>query len=171
MTDDVNKTDVGFSCRQAVPNDWEFVQYLLLEICKLHASFRPDIFRDGGLKYDAESFAALTACPDTPVFICENSHGDRVGYIFLCLRTVVEDILRRAAKVLYIDDLCVSEPFRRSGAGSFMISFAEGYAARSGCDRVELNCWCANNRAMRFYEAVGYKPQRTIMEKKLNGEV
>ena len=88
MTDDVNKTDVGFSCRQAVPNDWEFVQYLLLEICKLHASFRPDIFRDGGLKYDAESFAALTACPDTPVFICENSHGDRVGYIFLCLRTV-----------------------------------------------------------------------------------
>lgn len=32
------------------------------------------------------------------------------------------------------------------------------------CNKIELNCWEFNENAMKFYEKIGLKTQRRIME-------
>ena len=39
------------------------------------------------------------------------------------------------------------------------------YAEKIGCYNVTLNVWACNERAMKFYERCGLKPQKIGMEK------
>ena len=67
-------------------------------------------------------------------------------------------------RTLYIDDICVDETFRGSGAGRALYEAVLAYATDSGCYNITLNVWSCNPGAQRFYEAMGLKPQKICME-------
>jgi ribosomal protein S18 acetylase RimI-like enzyme len=67
-------------------------------------------------------------------------------------------------KTLYIDDLCIDENVRGQHIGKSIYEFVKSFAKENGCYNLTLNVWACNEGAMRFYEAVGLKPQKIGME-------
>ena len=67
-------------------------------------------------------------------------------------------------KTIYIDDLCVDENLRGQHIGRALYDSVLAFAREQGCYNVTLNVWCCNEKAMKFYEACGLKPQKIGME-------
>ena len=67
-------------------------------------------------------------------------------------------------KVMWIDEICIDEKYRRKGIGKLLIQEVKKEAKENNCNKIELNCWEFNESAMRFYESIGLKTQRRIME-------
>ena len=68
--------------RKARVDDWGFVQKLLLDICSIHKGFRPDLFKEGGLKFSSSDFQNILKREDQFVHICESTEGERLAYLF-----------------------------------------------------------------------------------------
>ena len=136
---------------------------LLLQVGDVHHQIRPDLFREGAQKYDAAALKRLLADPSRPI-LAGDVDGKMVGYAFCILQDVKNDPALCDRKTLYIDDLCVDENVRGAGVAAAIYQGVLDYARSIHCDAVTLNVWCGNDRAMRFYEKCGLKPQKIGME-------
>ena len=136
---------------------------LLLQVGQVHHQIRPDLFREGAQKYDEAALKRLLADPNRPI-LAGDVDGKMVGYAFCIVQDVKNDPALCDRKTLYIDDLCVDENARGKHVGSALYDYAVKYAKQIGCDTLTLNVWCGNDRAMRFYEKCGLRPQKIGME-------
>ena len=66
-----------------------------------------------------------------------------------------------------MDDICVDEAARGQGVGKALYTYVRAFAKEQKCDSVTLNVWACNPTAIRFYEAMGMKPQKIGMEELL----
>lgn len=136
---------------------------LLKQVGEVHHVARPDLFRSGAQKYDEAALKKLLADPKRPI-LCGDVDGTMVGYAFCILQEVAGDPVLCDRKTLYIDDLCVDENVRGSGVARAIYQGVLDYAKEISCNAVTLNVWTGNDRAMRFYEKCGLKPQKIGME-------
>ncbi|MBE6925129.1 MAG: GNAT family N-acetyltransferase [Ruminococcaceae bacterium] len=149
--------------RIAVEGDIPGIEALLLQVGEVHHQIRPDIFRDGCLKYDENALAELLRDGKRPVFVAMD--GDFVaGYCFCVLREYDGTGVSTCRKEIYIDDLCVDENRRGQGIATSLYRHALDYAKGLGCQFVTLNVWCGNDNAMAFYEKMGLRPRNVMME-------
>lgn len=151
--------DIGFAREGDIPK----ILDLLTQVELVHYQIRPDIFRNGGQKYDAPALKALLADPIRPIFAAREG-GKLLGYAFCILKEIRNDPVLLDQKTLYIDDLCVDESCRGQGIASALYDWVCAFAREQGCQSVTLNVWEGNDSARRFYENKGLKPQKTIME-------
>ena len=136
---------------------------LLKQVGGVHHDIRPDIFRSGAQKYNEADLEQLLKEEDKPIFVCDDG-GFVAGYCFCQIREYAGSTVLTDRKELYIDDLCVDENRRGQHIGSILYDHTLAYAKEIGCDFVTLNVWCGNDRAMKFYEKSGLKPQKVGME-------
>ena len=159
----------NITIRRAIPEDYEVIGQLLVGLLVQHQSGRPDLFEpqnDGSGKYSREEFEAELADDRTVIFTaCADESV--IGYIVCKLLTVRKNPVLKNVKTLYIDDLCVDESARGTGAGRKLMEAAEVYARETGCHNITLNVWEFNGNAKAFYEHLGYGTQRREMEKVL----
>ncbi|MBX7410192.1 GNAT family N-acetyltransferase [Clostridium chauvoei] len=66
-----------------------------------------------------------------------------------------------------VHDLCVYERFRGRGIGKLLFSHVTNIAKEKGAERLDLMVWSFNNNALNFYNEIGMKAQRYILEKEL----
>ena len=152
--------------RHAEKKDIPSVLALLENICELHCEGRPDIFKPG-TKYSAEELEKIFADPNTPVFVADCG-GEIVGYLFAIIKRPKNNPVLRDIITLYIDDLCVAPSTRGQGVGKMLFSAAKDLAREIGAYNIDLNVWDFNKNAIKFYESLGMKPSRQIMELILN---
>ena len=150
---------IRFACEADIPQMLD----LLRQVELVHHGIRPDLFRDGGEKYDAEDLNRLLSDPTRPI-LAAVEEDTMVGYAFCILQTVENDPVLRNRKELYIDDLCVDEHCRGRHVGQALYDRAVAYARETGCRTLTLNVWCGNDSAMAFYEKQGLKPRNIHME-------
>lgn len=136
---------------------------LLRQVGEVHHEIRPDLFRAGAQKYDEAALRRLLADETRPI-IAGVVDDQMVGYAFCILQETKNDPVLCDRKTLYIDDLCVDETVRGGGVAQAIYRGVLDYAREIHCDAVTLNVWCGNDRAMRFYEKCGLKPQKIGME-------
>ena len=136
---------------------------LLQQVGEVHHQIRPDLFRAGAQKYSVSDLEELLKDAERPIFVGVED-GKLLGYCFCVLEEVKDNPVLRDVKSLYIDDLCVDENIRGKHVGSRLYEHVCGYAREIGCRSVTLNVWCGNDRAMKFYEKSGLKPQKVGME-------
>ena len=129
----------------------------------MHSKNRPDIFRVGSKKYTPELLNEILGDKKRPIFVDE-SDGKIIGYIFCVEEEILGDQSLCDMKSLYIDDLCVDERLRRTGTGKRLYEYAKNYAKEQGFYRITLNVWDFNLSAKAFYEKLGLKPLKTVME-------
>ncbi len=148
--------------RKAVTKDIPRILELLVQVNHVHAVARPDLFVDGKRKYEEADLKRILKDPDRPVFVCAKD-GLVIGY---CMTELIRATGKSATPRidLYIDDLCVDENIRRSGAGTALYNYTKDFAAQNGCYSMTLHVWDCNPEARRFYEKVGMKPYLTAME-------
>ena len=140
---------------------------LLRQVGAVHHNIRPDIFRSGAQKYGASQVIAMLNSSATPIFVAVE--GDKVlGYGFCQVKEYENDPVILDHGELYIDDLCVDEACRGRHIGTQIYEAICRYAKMRKCDKITLNVWCGNDSAMNFYENLGLKPQKIVMERMLN---
>ena len=155
--------------RFAKPQDVPGILSLLRQVGQVHHEGRPDIFRAGAQKYGASQVLSMLDKAATPIFIAEEE-GQVLGYGFCQIKKYEKDPVIADHTELYIDDLCVDENARGKHVGSAIYKEIVRYAKMRKCSAVTLNVWSCNERAMRFYEKMGLKPQKVGMEMLLEDE-
>lgn len=153
--------------RKAMERDIPRLDDLLYQVHLLHAKGRPDIFRKGNKKYTDGELKAILVDEKTPVFVAVDECDCVMGYVFCVLQNVQGSASLMDRKTLYIDDLCVDEELRGRHIGRALYQFVLEEAERLGCDAVTLNVWSLNEGALRFYEACGMQPLKTVMEQRI----
>lgn len=150
--------------RRAEEPDIPGINHLLYQVCKVHQEGRPDLFTDGGKKYNDDELREIIRDDERPIFVGVNEDGQVLGYAFCVFERYdgTGAMTRRAT--LYIDDLCVDERIRGQHIGTQIYDAVIEFAKQSGCYNVTLNVWCCNPSAMKFYEARGLKPLKIGME-------
>ena len=139
---------------------------LLHQVGQVHHDIRPDIFRDGALKYDEAALEQLVKEEDKPIFVAVEQ-GFVAGYCFCQLRCTTGSSVLTDRAELYIDDLCVDENCRGQGIATALYRYAVDFARDLNAHSVTLNVWCGNESALRFYEKMGMKKRNIMMETKL----
>lgn len=152
--------------RLATEQDIPGIVQLLLQVGEVHHQIRPDIFRNGCLKYDETALKALLQDKDRPVFVAMDE-GSVAGYCFCVLREYQGTGVSTHRREIYIDDLCVDEHHRGQGIATRLYRHTLDYAKTLDCQFVTLNVWCGNQIAMDFYAKMGLTPRNITLETKL----
>ena len=150
--------------RRAVKEDIPRILELLVQVDMVHHNGRPDLFKGPATKYNAAELEKILMDDRTPVFVCVDDGGRVIGHAFCIHEQIVGDSVRTDVRTLYIDDICVDEANRGQGAGRALFEHVLAYAHEQECYNITLNVWSCNQEAMRFYEKMGLKPQKTGME-------
>ena len=153
--------------RRAGEKDIPRILELLIQVDMVHHTGRPDIFKGPATKYSAEELQAIVKDDKTPVFVCVDNNDSVLGHAFCIHKQVIGDSVLTDIKTLYIDDICVDEVCRGKSVGKTLYNYVIDYAKEQGFYNVTLNVWMCNSGALKFYEAMGLKPQKIGMEKVL----
>ena len=139
---------------------------LLYQVGGVHHDIRPDLFRDGAIKYTEKDLEALLLDEKSPVFVA--AEEDKVlGYCFCQIQDCRGTTVLTDRVEIYIDDLCVEESLRGRGIARALYTYVCAWAKELGCGYVTLNVWCGNEGAMKFYEKMGMIQRKICMEAKL----
>lgn len=149
--------------RRAETGDTQGILKLLSEVNDVHAKLRPDIFIPGLRKYTEEELEEILTDEERPIFVAE-LEGEIAGYAF-CVRTESTGSNNtKPLRELYLDDLCVEEKYRGRKIADRLFEAVKEEAERTDCGFVTLNVWSGNRSAERFYQRMGMKPRKTMME-------
>ncbi len=150
--------------RLADISDISEITELLLQVQKIHSDTRPDLFKDGGKKYNDVELEEIIENSQTPIFVYTEDNKI-LGYVFCIITNHYNESSFCDFKTLYIDDLCVDSNSRNKGIGTGLYEYVLDYAKDIGCYNVTLNVWEGNDGAVKFYKDIGMKIQKIGMEK------
>ena len=150
--------------RRAELKDIPGILDLLIQVDMVHHEGRPDLFKGPATKYNADELKDIITDDKTPVFVCVDDKGFVAGHAFCIEKQVLGDSVLTDIKTLYIDDICVDVDHRRMNIGTMLYDQVKTYAKTNGFYNITLNVWECNPGAGKFYEALGFKPQKTCME-------
>lgn len=149
--------------RFAINKDVPKILDLLKQVNELHYKGRPDIFKLA-TKYTESQVKELLGQEDKPILVWTDNNDEVKGYCFCAIKQVKDSNLLTDIKTLYIDDLCVDENCRGKHIGKDLYLYAVDLAKKLNCYNLTLNVWSCNPSALKFYEAMGLKPQKIFME-------
>ena len=149
--------------RRATEEDIEIILKLLSQVLEVHASIRPDLFISGTRKYTSNDLRKIIADDTRPIFVAEDG-GHVYGYCFTIFEETKDSNNQPDMKTLYIDDLCVEEASRGKHVGSALYEYVVDYARKAGCYNITLNVWEGNDSARSFYDSMGMKIRKTMLE-------
>ena len=149
--------------REMKIEDYKQVDRLMAQVHKLHVEGRPDLYVDVEHIYSVEHVKEIIENDDMISVVAEEEEVI-VGICFVSMRAKTCMVKRRTA---YMDDLCVDEKHRGKGIGKLLYEYVKNRAKEMGAERLDLMVWGFNENALRFYEEMGMKPQRYIMEEYL----
>ena len=152
------------SVRKAQIKDISRIMELLVQVDMVHHNGRPDIFKGPATKYNEEQLEKIINDRTTPVFVCVDEDDRAIGHAFCIHKQVKEDSVLTDIKTLYIDDICVDEMTRGKHVGTALYEHVIDYAKKEGFYNVTLNVWSCNPGAVKFYESLGFVPQKIGME-------
>lgn len=150
--------------RRAEIKDIPGILNLLVQVGMVHHEGRPDLFKGPATKYNAEELKGIIADEKTPVFVCVDDSGFVAGHAFCIAKQELDNSVLTDIKTLYIDDICVDEKARGKHVGTMLYEHVRKYAEDNSFYNITLNVWECNPTARKFYESLGFKPQKTGME-------
>ena len=149
--------------RQVNGNDITQVIPLLDEVAKLHFEKRSDMFKIKTHEEIKSNLEEMIQDNSNIILIAEDKQIV-VGVIICKIREINNHTNLKNTKVLWINEICVKQEYRRNGIGHSLIEKAKEIAKANNCLRLELNCWELNEGAMKFYENQGLTTQKRLME-------
>ncbi|MBP3238641.1 MAG: GNAT family N-acetyltransferase [Lachnospiraceae bacterium] len=151
--------------RRAQKKDIPGILSLLLQVDMVHHDGRPDIFKGPATKYNAAQLEEMVGNDSLPIYVYVDENEKVLGHAFCVHKQELDNPVLTDIKTLYIDDICVDENARGKGVGRALYEHVLKEAKKRGFYNVTLNVWSCNPAAMKFYEAMGLKPQKIGMEK------
>lgn len=149
--------------RLATDADLERINELRQQVNRLHVEGRPDIFRPGFCDELRDRARTLLSSPGHDILVCERE-GAICG--MACVDYVVkpESPYGREQRFYHVEELGVDAAWRRQGVARELTDFMRADARRRGLDRIVLDVWEFNDEALVFYDAMGFKTFRRMLE-------
>ena len=149
--------------RRAQEQDIPRLIDLLHQVLDLHAKGRGDIFRPGTTKYNPDQLREMLKDETAPIFVLTDETGTVQGYA-MCMveQSDSENLWPRTT--VFIDDLCVDERCRGKHYGMQLYEAVKAYAKSIDAYHITLNVWTCNPDAIAFYQKIGLKPMKEVME-------
>lgn len=153
--------------RRATDNDVSQIILLLDDTAKIHAKIRPDIFKNKTIEEIRNNLEEMMTLDDNNIILVAEDKQVIKGIIICKIRNIENHINLKNARVLWVNEICVNQKYRRTGIGSALIEKAKEIAKENNCVRLELNCWELNENAIKFYKNLGLTTQKRVMEIKI----
>ena len=150
--------------RFAEKKDIPRILALLSQVLEVHAKGRPDIFISGTTKYSEGELEGKLNDENNPIFVFADEEDTVQGYAFCNIEPPPPTQNMHPFTTLYIDDICVDERHRRQHIAQSLYAACVDYGKKKSCYHITLNVWALNDGAQAFYEAMGMKPLKTVME-------
>ena len=143
--------------RKSLITDYEEIAKMEYDEYIFHSKIRPEIF-------DEKNYKKLERAD----FEQKIENVDKILFTALCDNEIAgfleADFCVRQLEYIWIAKIYIKENFRGKSIGRLLIQKIEEIAKERQI-HIELNCW-EGNTAIDFYNKLGFKIQRYIMEKK-----
>ena len=156
--------------RQALEKDVEKIGKLMYQIHKVHSDGKPDLFIEGARKFNEDDLRKLIKNDKILFFVYTDESDEILGYMICQYENTDGKVAMFDRKTLYVDDFCVDEDARGQQIGTKLYNFVTEVAKNNGCQSITLHVWNFNEGAKKFYEKIGFKPLKILMERKLESE-
>ncbi len=151
---------MNINIRRANKNEWKIIQSLDKELIDDNAAYDKQLnlsysFSPAGIYHFKKAI-------NDPNYCCFVAFVDikPVGYLI----GAPKKVSYRTTKIAEILELGVSPQYRSQGIGTYLIKdFLEWCKAR-GYERVAVNAYYANDRAISFYKRQGLSPMDITLE-------
>ncbi len=165
MTGPMQKT--GYSIRRATHDDLPAIIDLAVEMVVHSVSPFRDIDDAGVREFrrrDLGTLAEAMKQPQVGVFIAEDADARLLGHVVVVCN-YMESSTGEAQG--WVFDLSVRRDWWGKGIGQRLMQEAEDFTRSLGYNYIGLGVTTANERAVDFYERMGYEEERKRMIKKL----
>lgn len=120
----------------------------------------PFMNQDWPVEEGREYFAGFLA-RERGVCLLAESVGEVVGYL---VGHVAAGSSLRPVAVAELESMYVLEGYRSSGVGARLVEEFRRWAVTKGAERASVTAYAANERAVRFYERMGFRSKSLSLE-------
>jgi ribosomal protein S18 acetylase RimI-like enzyme len=150
--------------REATLDDLPSICRLGNELNMMHHDAFPEVFAAAGPELrDEEHWKKSIASDTANTFVAEDTHV--VGFLTVQIRDETHSLLQ-PARIGSVGSVAVSLEHRSQGVGRHLMELAESWVMLQGGSELRLNVWAFNQRAVRFYEELGYEVRSYVMAKR-----
>lgn len=149
--------------RYARKEELERVNELRKQVFDIHASNRPDLFKDEFTAEFQDIIFSIFESDNSDVIIASRDN-------VICGFASVEYIDRpmspysKARRYYHIIEFGVDEKYRRQKVATEIFGFIKEESKKKGFDRIELDVYAFNEGAVKFYKSIGLATYRLYME-------
>ncbi|MDM8522787.1 GNAT family N-acetyltransferase [Desulfococcaceae bacterium HSG8] len=147
--------------KQADNQDIEQLAMLNAEVQAVHVNLFPSLFREASHEAMSKMLRQKLEDESTIILVAEDE-TQLAGYMILRKQILPEFTLINERKCGYIDQVCVSEKYRKKGIFRSLLYEAKRVVSEWGIDRIELDVWSDNQSARDAFIRSGF---RTYNEK------
>ena len=140
--------------------DYEAADRLMQHLHDMHFEARPDLYIAVEHPYPLEEYEEKVTSEQF-ISLAAEEDGEIIGVCFVELR---EKSLMVELPIAVMNALCVDEAHQRKGVATKLFEEATKLAREAGAKRLDLMVWGFNDTARAFYEKIGMKEQRRILE-------
>ena len=145
--------------REAGPQDLAGAGDMFDELDRYQAGWRVFAARAGLRREAEERYRAAAADPDALHLVAEDA-GRLVG---MALGRVAAISSTSDERVLEVSNVVVVPSHRRRGVAGALLASLAAFARNRGAKRLALKTYAQNDDAMRFWEALGFRPRYVQM--------
>ena len=143
--------------------DYEAADRLIQHLHDMHFEARPDLYVAKVHPYSLEEYEEKVTS-EKYISLAAEEDGEVVGIVFVRL---ADKSLMVDMPIAQMNALCVDEAHQRKGIATKLFEEATKQARDAGAKRLDLMLWGFNDKARAFYEKIGMKEQRRILEQEL----
>jgi ribosomal protein S18 acetylase RimI-like enzyme len=155
------------SIRKATAEDYNSLCELFDEGDALHRDHLPHIFqKPGGAAREQAYYFGLVADEKVALLVAE-ADGKLVGFVHAMIRDTPAFPIFVPRRYAIVDGIVVRSGFQNHGIGKILMDKMQEWATAKGATSIELHVYEFNERAISFYERLGYQTFSRKMSKEI----
>ncbi len=147
--------------RIATKEDIKDLQSLYYELENDAVTFQPEHFVHG--ERNEEFFSIIFNSENQDILVAEQDNKI-VGFAHVVILEQKKVPCLIPERVIYLQDLDVSEELRSQGIGAKLIEACKDYGKKKGADFMRTQVFPQNVRGMKFYERAGFSEKMKTIE-------
>lgn len=147
--------------RIATREDIKDLQSLYYELENDAVTFQPEHFVHG--ERNEEFFSIIFNSENQDILVAEQDNKI-VGFAHVVILEQKKVPCLIPERVIYLQDLDVSEELRSQGIGAKLIEACKDYGKKKGADFMRTQVFPQNVRGMKFYERAGFSEKMKTIE-------
>lgn len=147
--------------RKAQMEDYEQIEKIMLQVHRMHVTWRPDVYCDTEAVFSKSYFEELLNNDEILLYEEQNKV---VGIAFYKDRIIHKDGVQVAKKTLFVDVIAVLEGYRGKGIGHALFDALKDIAKSKNFEGIELQVNAKNENAIKMYKGYGFTAKSINME-------